>query len=1533
MESIKGHPEYVETVFGEAIVARDESLVVLASASGLGPPDLCWLQKAPKSALTGATGEAKGYYHYVLGGNASSSAAVAAYFATLTAMVEPPTFLQGLFSTTETRIERGFYCCYDPLSRLDVRCELCIPGGVVCGALDCEGNVHDVTPDLWRNCVVATFLRSELYDAELVSYSSAPVARHPPLPGAADESRLLSAVAGLYEDGVVPEGLEALTVDQAGGVAPEHSDVVLHCLLHYFARRQRWGTALEFFARLCSSYPPAALYVAAVQRECGLYDEALATLSRAVEEAPTEPLLLAALATECLYSDQLEASLRFATRAVRLRPLLRPAWLALARAHVRLGAGGAALVVLNLVPPPPLPGREEAMLHVVVAPEPKSTTRPALPAFDLDVAAARQVLAEEAIVHPGIESGAAAASGGAAGSSGALGAGSAAAAAAAANTLPGALMVPRDPPDAAACPDTAPLRITKAVLAAVYTVLQELVAVSGWDGFLQLRSGVFVMHADSDVLREQQREAEDREEKLRLLHRQLSATLPLSPGRAGGVAPQPAPFTAMSRRPPPEGVDYEAQLDEAVAMGLSEFPEHLEEAGYDDPRIAAAREAQRRHLRAIAERQAALEAAEGGAYADDEGGSSSGGGGAGSEPGGAAGGRGRRRRAGRKAAAAAGGAGAAAPFRGLGPGGEEDEEEEGLNPEEVEARRRHLRQQQEAFDLEADVPGGGGGGIIDASAFAAAEQQQLQHEQPEHEQQEQARAQQQQQEVRRASEMTAPAAATTAPSQPRGAPGGGGGSSWWGTFFGGGGAPQWREPGPLGEAREAGGGARRVMPGALLQRLQQQQQQEEEAGGLQLALAAPASGSGCRSSSCVAEAAGAGDWWSPAQGPGRSGAGAAAGAAAWSQGVACCALSPLERRAGATASGRGTSAGAGVSSPPTGGSSSACAAAASTSYSHSSGNSGCGTNRSGGAGSGLAAAVLGRLLGKLREARQRRAAAGCRRRLQRLRLAAAAELVATCPELAPYRPLAPLLAAAAAAASGGAAGDPLAARAVARRRRCPLNGTAGGAGAGGAGASRLALAAASVAAPAAVAEATTTTGADHGAAAAGGSPPPAGRPQLATGATIGTSAANPGTAAATAPPQPQPGEEGYGHSAAAAAGAGAGGHAAASAAVGSDGFPLVLQNADADRQMVAEGLDVTELGAKRLCVRWLDELIVALWHDLQAFLDWKALDTELAEAGCRCHAEIVAGTAPPPSPADYARAGSKEQAADGADGQLPPPPALPALSATEWLRRALLAERLHHEGDALAAYQAAVMTPPPAGGSGAAPAAGGASSASAAVVFAALSGGGPGCFSAIAWEAIMRLAPAAEPRDTAWALRGVAALMAWLEARAPAGGAIPFTSGFLAPGATAAAAAAGAVRAAPAAAAAAASAGAGSAGGAGGKLAACPLVVVQCLFLVAAVLGEEGVAELLAAQPPGGGAAAKPLAAAVSAAAGGRPVQAAAAAMLRSAVAGAAAARAAAAVAGGASTSPGGAAAAEAAGSSGGGAVQAGQAAAAVDGA
>lgn len=155
-DTLRGLPENIEGQFGESIVSRDEALIILAQSPGLGPPDLCWLQKNYRSLLTGSAGEAKGYYHYALGVDVSSSAAIAAYFAGITALAESVSFVQGFFSASETKVDRGFYSCYDPFTRMDVRIELNIPGGVVSGAMDSEGNVHDVTPDLWRNCVVRT---------------------------------------------------------------------------------------------------------------------------------------------------------------------------------------------------------------------------------------------------------------------------------------------------------------------------------------------------------------------------------------------------------------------------------------------------------------------------------------------------------------------------------------------------------------------------------------------------------------------------------------------------------------------------------------------------------------------------------------------------------------------------------------------------------------------------------------------------------------------------------------------------------------------------------------------------------------------------------------------------------------------------------------------------------------------------------------------------------------------------------------------------------------------------------------------------------------------------------------------------------------------------------------------------------------------------------------------------------------------------------------------------------------------------------
>ncbi|KAL6750532.1 Chs5p-Arf1p-binding proteins-domain-containing protein, partial [Haematococcus lacustris] len=282
---------------------RDESLVGLATTPGLGPPDLCWLQKASKGSWATVNAEPRGFWHHTLGRDVSSSAAVAAYFAELNATVEPITFMQGLWYTAETKIERGFYCCYEPFNRLDVRCELCIPGGVVCGALDAEGTVHQVTPDIWRNCQLAAFLRHQLYDPELTQHAGT-LRRFNPLPTAEAEQRLFDIVDEMYSTKLLPRALEYITQDAGLGSTAEHMDIVLFTVFHYLGRQHRWKVALAFFERLSKVYVGASLYVAAAQRELEGFDDSFATLSSALERTPSDAALLVALANECLYAQQ-----------------------------------------------------------------------------------------------------------------------------------------------------------------------------------------------------------------------------------------------------------------------------------------------------------------------------------------------------------------------------------------------------------------------------------------------------------------------------------------------------------------------------------------------------------------------------------------------------------------------------------------------------------------------------------------------------------------------------------------------------------------------------------------------------------------------------------------------------------------------------------------------------------------------------------------------------------------------------------------------------------------------------------------------------------------------------------------------------------------------------------------------------------------------------------------------------------------------------------------------------------------------------
>ena len=82
-----------------------------------------------------------GSYHYVSGVDASSSASLAAYLNSLTYTVEeaPTWFFSTAGAKSAWKIRGGAFCSFNAFSRVDVRVEVKIPGGVEAYVVDVRG--------------------------------------------------------------------------------------------------------------------------------------------------------------------------------------------------------------------------------------------------------------------------------------------------------------------------------------------------------------------------------------------------------------------------------------------------------------------------------------------------------------------------------------------------------------------------------------------------------------------------------------------------------------------------------------------------------------------------------------------------------------------------------------------------------------------------------------------------------------------------------------------------------------------------------------------------------------------------------------------------------------------------------------------------------------------------------------------------------------------------------------------------------------------------------------------------------------------------------------------------------------------------------------------------------------------------------------------------------------------------------------------------------------------------------------------------
>jgi hypothetical protein len=164
--------------------------------------------------------------------------------------------------------------------------------------------------------------------------------------------------------------------------------------------------------------------------------------------------------------------------------------------------------------------------------------------------------------------------------------------------------------------------------------------------------------------------------------------------------------------------------------------------------------------------------------------------------------------------------------------------------------------------------------------------------------------------------------------------------------------------------------------------------------------------------------------------------------------------------------------------------------------------------------------------------------------------------------------------------------------------------------------------------------------------------------------------------------------------------------------------PLAPMDTDRETTILGKLPPSHPSAGKRLCARWLDELIVALWHDLQAYMEWKLRDQELVLSKGQSHAGLLLGL-PVHEDAEILPESSLSPRSPTSLNSLP------SLTANDWMRRGALAERLYHDGEALLAYRCCVRSG----------------------------------FNLTAWLAIMRLASQAS--DIQLALSAVQTVLSW----------------------------------------------------------------------------------------------------------------------------------------------------------------------------
>ncbi|KAI8611981.1 Chs5p-Arf1p-binding proteins-domain-containing protein [Chytriomyces sp. MP71] len=337
--TLKGIPEMFETEPAESLVARTESL---ATFRELGPPDLCRIEKYnPKSSAAKEINS----YHFVLGVDSSSSASVAAYLNSLSyALVSHNTK-----ALNPWKIRSGTYCCFNAFSRVDVRVEVRIPGGVESYVVDLRGDKHRITnPAIWQETYVSAVLRAILDDNDEPDGNDGnPILglrKLDPLDTLNAEKRFLEAAAAEFWKGW------QLGTNPEVQIATYFSNHLTNGIVKYFREGGRLDKAAKFFEGLFVKDPEVGAVLASSY--FGNDDEikGVTVLHEALKKNSSSYGLLLAQVDFLQSKKKLDTAAKIAKIAVVAAPSEYVTWAKLTQIYIDLGDYESALLALNSCP-------------------------------------------------------------------------------------------------------------------------------------------------------------------------------------------------------------------------------------------------------------------------------------------------------------------------------------------------------------------------------------------------------------------------------------------------------------------------------------------------------------------------------------------------------------------------------------------------------------------------------------------------------------------------------------------------------------------------------------------------------------------------------------------------------------------------------------------------------------------------------------------------------------------------------------------------------------------------------------------------------------------------------------------------------------------------------------------------------------------------------------------------------------------------------------------------------------------------------